>query len=319
MLRNSLAGGVCLSLDVALFFTAVKLTTIVNATIISALQPVLVMAVAGPLFGERIRRRDVAVATVAVAGVVAVVVLSTGRPEWNGVGDIAAVGALIAWTGYLVLSKRSASTLTSMQYTVGTALWTTVFSLAIGLAVGHDMGLPAASNWLPLAGLALVRWRDRSHTDELVARQDPAVDRLGVDAVDPGDVVAARVGVPRRAIECRAAGRDGRRDRRAGRARPRSGAERNHESTTPWPATASPRYLRRDPWQRDRRRDAERLDAPAALGARSRGGQRRDDQRRRARARRRRSPGVPTSSASTASGSPSTTTCPRSPARLPRC
>jgi drug/metabolite transporter (DMT)-like permease len=155
MLRNSLAGGVCLTLDVALFFTAVKLTTIVNATIISALQPVLVMAVAGPLFGERIRRRDVAVSMVAVAGVVAVVVLSAGKPEWNGVGDLAAVGALIAWTGYLVLSKRSASTLTSMQYTVGTALWTTLFSLPIGLAVGHDMGAPAFDDWLPLAGLAL--------------------------------------------------------------------------------------------------------------------------------------------------------------------
>jgi drug/metabolite transporter (DMT)-like permease len=155
MLRNSVAGGVCLSLDVALFFTAVKLTTIVNATIISALQPVLVMAVAGPLFGERIRRRDVAVATVAVAGVVAVVVLSAGKPEWNGVGDLLAVGALVAWTGYLVLSKRSAATLTSMQYTVGTALWTTAFTLPIGFAVGHDMGLPASSDWLPLAGLAV--------------------------------------------------------------------------------------------------------------------------------------------------------------------
>ena len=155
MLRNSLAGGVCLSLDVALFFTAVKLTTIVNATIISALQPVLVMAVAGPLFGERIRRRDVGVSLIAVAGVVAVVVLSAGKPEWNGVGDLAAVGALIAWTGYLVLSKRSASTMTSMQYTVGTAGLTTVFSLPIGLAVGHDMGPPAVADWLPLAGLAL--------------------------------------------------------------------------------------------------------------------------------------------------------------------
>jgi drug/metabolite transporter (DMT)-like permease len=155
MLRNSLAGGVCLALDVALFFTAVKLTTIVNATIISALQPVLVMAVAGPLFGERIRRRDVAVSMIAVAGVVAVVGLSTGKPEWNGIGDLAAVGALLAWTGYLVLSKRSASTLTSMQYTVGTALWTTAFTLPIGLAVGHDMSLPAVANWLPLAGLAL--------------------------------------------------------------------------------------------------------------------------------------------------------------------
>ncbi len=156
MLRNSLAGGVCLSLDVALFFTAVKLTTIVNATIISALQPVLVMAVAGPLFGERIRRRDVAVATVAVAGVVAVVVLSAGKPEWNGVGDLAAVGALVAWTGYLVLSKRSASTMTSMQYTVGTALWTTGFSLRSGWRSATTWGRRTSRNWLPLVGLALV-------------------------------------------------------------------------------------------------------------------------------------------------------------------
>jgi drug/metabolite transporter (DMT)-like permease len=155
MLRNSLAGGVCLSLDVALFFTAVKLTTIVNATIIGALQPVLVIAVAGRLFGERIRHRDLVAAVVAVAGVVAIVLLSSGKPEWNGVGDVAAAGALFAWTGYLVFSKRSAATVTSIEYTVGTALWTTVFSLPIGLAVGHDMGLPAPSDWLPLAALAL--------------------------------------------------------------------------------------------------------------------------------------------------------------------
>ena len=154
VLRASLPGGVCLALDVALFFTAVKLTTIVNATIISALQPVLVMAFAGRLFGERIRRRDFAAAALAVAGVVAVVLLSTGRPEWNGVGDLAAVGALAAWTGYLMLSKRS--TLTSIQYTSGTALWTTLLSLPIGLAVGHDMGLPSTNHWLPLVGLALV-------------------------------------------------------------------------------------------------------------------------------------------------------------------
>ncbi len=155
VLRNSLAGGVCLALDVALFFSAVKLTTIVNATIIGALQPVLVIALAGPLFGERIRRREIIGALVAVAGVVAIVLLSAGKPEWNGVGDLAATGGLFAWTGYLVLSKRSASTMTSIQYTVGTAVWTAVFSLPIGLAVGHDMGLPSSADWLPLAALAL--------------------------------------------------------------------------------------------------------------------------------------------------------------------
>src|SRR5690348_3202081 len=52
----AIPGGVAFSLDILLFFTAVKRTTVADATIISALQPALVLLVVGRLFGERVRR-----------------------------------------------------------------------------------------------------------------------------------------------------------------------------------------------------------------------------------------------------------------------
>ncbi|MDJ0767501.1 MAG: DMT family transporter [Ilumatobacter sp.] len=154
-LRASFAGGVSLGVDVVLFFTAVKLTNVVNATTIGALQPLVVAVFAAKLFGERIRGRDIAAAAVAIVAVVVIVVESSGTPEWNGWGDLAAVGALFAWSGYFIFSKRSRGTLTSQEYTVGTAVWTGLICLGTGLVVGQDMSFPAADQWVPLLGLTL--------------------------------------------------------------------------------------------------------------------------------------------------------------------
>ena len=57
-LRASMAGGLVLGADVALFFSAIKLTSVANATVIGALQPIVVAVVAYKLFGEKIYRRD---------------------------------------------------------------------------------------------------------------------------------------------------------------------------------------------------------------------------------------------------------------------
>src|SRR5918992_2784852 len=55
----SAPGGIAFALNITMFFTAIEHTTIANATMITALQPALVMLVAGPLFGERVTLTDV--------------------------------------------------------------------------------------------------------------------------------------------------------------------------------------------------------------------------------------------------------------------
>src|SRR4051794_6981620 len=65
-LRLSLPGGLAFATDIALFFSALKHTTIANATIVGALQPALILLVAGPMFGERVTSKIVVWSFVAI-------------------------------------------------------------------------------------------------------------------------------------------------------------------------------------------------------------------------------------------------------------
>lgn len=156
VMRRTFLGGVALAADVALFFSAIKLTTIANATVIGALQPLVVTAAAVAFFGEKVRSREVALGLVALAGVVVVIVGSAGAPEWNPTGDLLAVGALISWSGYFIFSKQSRRDVTPFEFTTGTAVWTALFNGILAFAIGQDLSLPSLRNWLLLVGLALV-------------------------------------------------------------------------------------------------------------------------------------------------------------------
>jgi drug/metabolite transporter (DMT)-like permease len=155
VLVAAMPGGISLGLDVVFFFSAVKLTNVVNATTIGALQPVVVAIFAARVFGERILGRHVIAAAVAIAAVIVIVVESSGTPEWSGWGDLLSVGAVFAWSGYFIFSKRSRGVLTSLEYTIGTGAWTAAICLVTGLAFRQDMSPPGAADWLPLLALTL--------------------------------------------------------------------------------------------------------------------------------------------------------------------
>ena len=66
VIRDSMWGGLALGADIALFFSAVKLTSIVNATIIGSMQPIVVGVIAARFFGERIGVRNIVWSAVAM-------------------------------------------------------------------------------------------------------------------------------------------------------------------------------------------------------------------------------------------------------------
>ncbi|MCP3854776.1 MAG: DMT family transporter [Actinomycetia bacterium] len=153
-MRHSMAGGIALALDVAFFFSAVKLTTIVDATVIGSMQPVILMFAAGPLFGERIGARNAGWAGVALAGAVGVVMASSGTPEWNIQGDLLSAGAVFAWSGYFVFSKRSKGVISPTEFTVGTALWVALITTPLAAVFGQDLSPPSAVSWFWLTVMA---------------------------------------------------------------------------------------------------------------------------------------------------------------------
>lgn len=142
VLRSSALGGIALGLDIAFFFSAIKLTTVVNATLIGSLQPIVVGVVAARFMGEEIKPRDAMWSLVALAGVLGVILASSGLEEWSLAGDLLAVAAMFTWSAYFVFSKKSKDTLTSTEYTAGTAIWTAIIVTPLAVGFSQDLSWP---------------------------------------------------------------------------------------------------------------------------------------------------------------------------------
>jgi drug/metabolite transporter (DMT)-like permease len=156
LLWQSLPGGLLLCGDMTLFFSAIKLTSIAVATVIGALQPALVMLMAGPLLGDRIRRREVAWTGVAIAGV-AVIAIGAGRLSHNEtMGDLLAVGSLLCWSAYFIASKRAAAKVQALDYTAAVTIIAAFGSTIAMFAFGQSPSQVHLGDWTWIVLLAIV-------------------------------------------------------------------------------------------------------------------------------------------------------------------
>ena len=156
LLRLSFLGGLAFSADLVLYFVAVQETSIANATVIGALQPLLVLAVASRLFGEKPRLVEIGWGAVAVAGT-ALVVLGGDAGGANSLhGDLLAVGAVVAWTAYFVCSKTARQELTALEYLTGMALVAAVVIAPLPLIFHGTLGSTTAHGWLTIVFITVV-------------------------------------------------------------------------------------------------------------------------------------------------------------------
>lgn len=149
-------GGIFLGLDLILFFSAVKLTTVANATVIGALQPALVILISAPLLGEKVARGATRWAVVGLAGSALVVFGASGLPDWSARGDSIAVLALFAWTGYFVASRLIRNRMEALEYAAITAIVASLVAWPAAALFGQDLSWPDSESWLWILGLALV-------------------------------------------------------------------------------------------------------------------------------------------------------------------
>jgi drug/metabolite transporter (DMT)-like permease len=156
LLRVSLWGGLAFTADLVLFFSAVQETSVANATVIGALQPVLVLAVGRRLFGERARASEVVWGLVAVAGTALVVLGGDGGGANSRHGDLLAVGALVAWTAYFVFTKRARLEVSAFAYLTGMAIVAAVAVLPLPFLFEGSIGSTDASGWLTIVYITIV-------------------------------------------------------------------------------------------------------------------------------------------------------------------
>lgn len=205
LLWAALPAGIAFATDIGLFFTAVKHTTVANATMISALQPALVLFVAGPLFGERVSAKDVMWTVIALAGVAVVVFGSATTPAWSPFGDLLAVLCLFAWTAYFIFGKQARAHLDAVEFVTAMSLVAFAAIALVAVGSGHDLSVPDGGTWAIILALGLgtggighflINWA-HGHAPlvltSLLTLLIPVVAMAGAAAFLGEDVVAAQV------------------------------------------------------------------------------------------------------------------------------
>jgi drug/metabolite transporter (DMT)-like permease len=86
-------------------FAAINMTRLLDVTLIGALQPVVIIALAVLFLGERVDRGYVGRASIAVAGTVLVAAAASGSGTWTLAGELMAVLSLFLNVGWYLYGR----------------------------------------------------------------------------------------------------------------------------------------------------------------------------------------------------------------------
>ena len=130
--RWPLAAGVAFGLHQLALFTAVKLTTVADVTLIGATSPVVTGLMAVPVFGERPGRRFRLWALVAMVGSAVVVVGGATGPSGDVLGMALAMANVVLFAAFFLVSKSSRGHLGTLPFLGGSL---TVAAVLVSLYV----------------------------------------------------------------------------------------------------------------------------------------------------------------------------------------
>jgi drug/metabolite transporter (DMT)-like permease len=142
--------------DMALFFSAVKVASVVDVTVIGAFQPILVILAARRLFGERLARWDVLWIALAMVGVVVTVLGPGVKSRHQLLGDLLAVGSLLCWSAYWLVTKHARELHGALEYTFGVTMMAAVTVTPVVFLSGQSLGQVKLGDWTWIVVLAVV-------------------------------------------------------------------------------------------------------------------------------------------------------------------
>lgn len=133
-LRYALAAGLAFGLHQVLFVTAVKATSVVDVALMNTLAPIMIAVVAVPLFGERPGPAFRLWTVVAMAGATVVIYGASGGPDGSPAGMVMAIGNVVGFSAFFVLSKLGREHIDVLPFLLGTlvvaALGVSLFAVA---------------------------------------------------------------------------------------------------------------------------------------------------------------------------------------------
>jgi drug/metabolite transporter (DMT)-like permease len=140
----------------ALFFEAAQRTSVANAAMIAAMQPVPMLFAARVVFGERVTRVDLMWVALALTGAVIMVTSAAGGTASLSGDLIGAVSSLFG-AAYFVTSRMARNKgLEALPLMAGAMFWSSVLLTPIVLLSANGLETPTGGEWIRLAAIALV-------------------------------------------------------------------------------------------------------------------------------------------------------------------
>ena len=115
--------GICFGSSMGLFFWAAKITSILNATLITILLPIPLTLAAFFIFKENLSLRHILVSTITVCGAMLIVASGSSAGTGDYKGDILAVVAVFISSGYFIFAKKTLLTVPLVEFMAGVFGW----------------------------------------------------------------------------------------------------------------------------------------------------------------------------------------------------
>lgn len=132
LIRRTALPGVAFGINLIFVFFALQEATVAVLSVSIALQPALLLLVAGPIFGERPTMAHVLWTLLGVAGAAGVILGAGSELRASPLGLAYAAMALVTFSTYFVLTRvaRSTSAVDPVAWMAGINLWSLAASLA---------------------------------------------------------------------------------------------------------------------------------------------------------------------------------------------
>jgi drug/metabolite transporter (DMT)-like permease len=184
-------GGVLFAGGAATAFAALGSTTLLDATLIPALQPVVVIGAAVVMLHERVSRNLVVRCVVAVVGTALVAAAASGQGSWSLSGDLMAVMSLFVNSGWHLYGRwmRHRFAFDPLVLMAGTLTFAALFMTPLALIVSGGLAMDAHA--IGYAALVMVVGTGAHVTMLWAHRWVPASASAPILLVEPAFVAVA--------------------------------------------------------------------------------------------------------------------------------
>jgi len=128
--------GLCFGTSIGLFFWSTQVTSLINASLIAALQPLIIIFLSYYFFSEVITRSDMGLSIFAIGGAITIVLAGASDGSGSFSGDLMALLAITFGACYFAFAKKALTELGVAEFMAGYFIWAVIILTPLMLISG---------------------------------------------------------------------------------------------------------------------------------------------------------------------------------------